>query len=71
MRDVSLVLASRKDRDFDTSVIPAIASNLVLRSADTNARYFVSDVANSRHLWRLIDRIEQMADLERSFLRKA
>ena len=57
---ISLVLASQEARDFDTSVFSAIANYLVLRSTDTDARFLVRNVANSRQERALIDRIKQM-----------
>ena len=57
---ISLVLASQEARDFDTSVFSAIANYLVLRSTDTDAKFLVRNVANSRQERALIDRIKQM-----------
>ena len=57
---ISLVLASQEARDFDTSVFSAIANYLVLRSTDTDAKFLVRNVSNSRQERTLIDRIKQM-----------
>ena len=57
---ISLVLASQEARDFDTSVFSAIANYLVLRSTDTDAKFLVRNVSNSRQERALIDRIKQM-----------
>ena len=57
---ISLVLASQEARDFDVSVFSAIANYLVLRSTDTDAKFLVRNVANSRQERALIDRIKQM-----------
>ena len=57
---ISLVLASQEARDFDISVFSAIANYLVLRSMDTDAKFLVRNVANSRQERALIDRIKQM-----------
>ena len=57
---ISLVLASQEARDFDTSVFSAIANYLVLRSTDTDAKFLVRNVSNSRQERVLIDRIKQM-----------
>jgi len=57
---ISLVLASQEARDFDTSVFSAVANYLVLRSTDTDAKFLVRNVANSRQERTLIDRIKQM-----------
>ena len=57
---VSLVLASQEARDFDPSVFSAIANDLVLRSTDTDAKFLVRNVSNSRQERALIDRIKQM-----------
>ena len=57
---ISLVLASQEARDFDISVFSAIANYLVLRSTDTDAKFLVRNVANSRQERALIDRIKQM-----------
>ena len=57
---ISLVLASQEARDFDVSVFSAIANYLVLRSTDTDARFLVRNVSNSRQERSLIDRIKQM-----------
>ena len=57
---ISLVLASQEARDFDTSVFSAIANYLVLPSTDTDARFLVRNVANSRQERAPIDRIKQM-----------
>ncbi len=57
---ISLVLASQEARDFDTSVFSAIANYLVLRSTDTDAKFLVRNVSNSRQEHALIDRIKQM-----------
>ena len=57
---ISLVLASQEARDFDTSVFSAIANYLVLRSTDTDAKFLVRNVSNSRQERALIDKIKQM-----------
>ncbi len=57
---ISLVLASQEARDFDTSVFSAIANYLVLRSTDTDAKFLVRNVSDSRQERSLIDRIKQM-----------
>ena len=57
---ISLVLASQEARDFDVSVFSAIANYLVLRSTDTDARFLVRNVSNSKQERILIDRIKQM-----------
>ena len=57
---ISLVLASQEARDFDTSVFSAIANYLILRSTDTDAKFLVRNVSNSRQERTLIDRIKQM-----------
>ena len=57
---ISLVLASQEARDFDVSVFSAIANYLVLRSTDTDAKFLVRNVSNSRQERTLIDRIKQM-----------
>ena len=57
---ISLVLASQEARDFDVSVFSAIANYLVLRSTDTDARFLVRNVSNSKQEKALIDRIKQM-----------
>ena len=57
---ISLVLASQEARDFDTSVFSAIANYLVLRSTDTDAKFLVRNVSNSKQERTLIDRIKQM-----------
>ncbi len=57
---ISLVLASQEARDFDVSVFSAIANYLVLRSTDTDAKFLVRNVSNSRQERALIDRIKQM-----------
>ena len=57
---ISLVLASQEARDFDISVFSAIANYLVLRSTDTDAKFLVRNVANSRQERTLIDQIKQM-----------
>ena len=57
---ISLILASQESRDFDVSVFSAIANYLVLRSTDTDAKFLVRNVANSRQERALIDRIKQM-----------
>ena len=57
---ISLVLASQEARDFDISVFSAIANYLVLRSTDTDAKFLVRNVSNSRQERTLIDRIKQM-----------
>ncbi len=57
---ISLVLASQEARDFDISVFSAIANYLVLRSTDTDAKFLVRNVSNSRQERALIDRIKQM-----------
>ena len=57
---ISFVLASQEARDFDVSVFSAIANYLVLRSTDTDARFLVRNVSNSKQERTLIDRIKQM-----------
>ena len=57
---ISLVLASQEARDFDVSVFSAVANYLVLRSTDTDAKFLVRNVSNSRQERGLIDRIKQM-----------
>ena len=57
---ISFVLASQEARDFDVSVFSAIANYLVLRSTDTDARFLVRNVSNSKQEKTLIDRIKQM-----------
>ncbi len=57
---ISLVLASQEARDFDTSVFSAIANYLVLRSTDTDAKFLVRNVSNSRQERALIDKIKQL-----------
>ena len=57
---ISLVLASQEARDFDVSVFSAVANYLVLRSTDTDAKFLVRNVSNSRQERALIDRIKQM-----------
>lgn len=57
---ISLVLASQEARDFDVSVFSAIANYLVLRSTDTDAKFLVKNVSNSRQERTLIDKIKQM-----------
>ena len=57
---ISLVLASQEARDFDVSVFSAIANYLVLRSTDTDAKFLVRNVSNSRQERTLIDKIKQM-----------
>ena len=57
---ISLVLASQEARDFDISVFSAIANYLVLRSTDTDAKFLVRNVSNSRQERALTDRIKQM-----------
>ena len=57
---ISLALASQEARDFDISVFSAIANYLVLRSTDTDAKFLVRNVSNSKQERDLIDRIKQM-----------
>ena len=57
---ISLVLASQEARDFNVSVFSAIANYLVLRLTETDARFLVRNVSNSRQERALIDRIKQM-----------
>ena len=57
---ISLVLASQEARDFDVSVFSAIANYLVLRSTDSDAKFLVRNVSNSKHERALIDKIKQM-----------
>ena len=57
---ISLVLASQEARDFDVSVFSAIANYLVLRSTDSDAKFLVRNVSNSKQERVLIDRIKQM-----------
>ena len=57
---ISLALASQEARDFDTSMFSAIANYLVLRSTETDAKFLVRNVSNSRQERALIDRIKQM-----------
>ena len=57
---ISLVLASQEAQDFDVSVFSAIANYLVLRSTDTDARFLVRNVSNSKQEKALVDRIKQM-----------
>ena len=57
---ISLVLASQEARDFDISVFSAVANYLVLRSTDTDAKFLVRNVSNSRQERTLIDQIKQM-----------
>ena len=57
---ISLVLASQEARDFDIFVFSAIANYLILRSTDTDAKFLVRNVANSRQEKALINKIKQM-----------
>ena len=57
---ISLVLASQEARDFNVSVFSAIANYLVLRLTETDARFLVRNVSNSRQERALIDRIKQI-----------
>ncbi len=57
---ISLVLASQEARDFDISVFSAVANYLVLRSTETDAKFLVRNVSNSKQERDLIDRIKQM-----------
>ena len=61
---ISLVVASQEVQDFDISVFSAIANYLVLRSTDTDAKFLVRNVSNSRQERPLIDRIKQMDRLK-------
>ena len=65
---ISLVLASQEARDFDVSVFSAIANYLIFRSTDTDAKFLVRNVANSKQEKGLIDRIKQMDKFKALYL---
>ena len=67
---ISLVLASQEARDFHVSVFSAIASYLVLRLTETDAKSLVRNVAGSQQERMLIDRIKQMARFKALYFRE-
>ena len=67
---ISLVLASQEARDFHASVFSAIASYLVLRLTETDAKSLVRNVAGSQQERTLIDKIKQMARFKALYFRE-
>ena len=67
---ISLVLASQEARDFHVSVFSAIASYLVLRLTETDAKSLVRNVAGSQQERMLIDKIKQMARFKALYFRE-
>ena len=67
---ISLVLASQEARDFHVSVFSAIASYLVLRLTETDAKSLVRNVASSQHERMLVDRIKQMNRFKALYFRE-
>ena len=67
---ISLVLASQEARDFHVSVFSAIASYLVLRLTETDAKSLVRNVAGSQQERMLIDEIKQMARFKALYFRE-
>ena len=67
---ISLVLASQEARDFHASVFSAIASYLVLRLTETDAKSLVRNVAGSQQERMLIDKIKQMARFKALYFRE-
>lgn len=67
---ISFVLASQEARDFDVSVFSAIANYLILRSTDTDAKFLVRNVSNSKQEKVLIDRIKQMDKFKALYFRE-
>lgn len=63
---ISLVLASQEARDL----FSAIASYLVLRLTETDAKSLVRNVAGSQQERMLIDRIKQMARFKALYFRE-
>lgn len=57
---ISLVLASQEARDFDISIFSAVANYLIFRLTDTDAKFLVRNVSNSKQEQSLIDRIKQI-----------
>ena len=57
---ISLVLASQEARDFDISIFSAVANYLIFRLTDTDAKFLVRNVSNSKQERSLIDRIKQI-----------
>ena len=67
---ISLVLTSQEARDFHVSVFSAIASYLVLRLTETDAKSLVRNVAGSQQERMLIDKIKQMARFKALYFRE-
>ena len=67
---MSLVLASQEARDFHVSVFSVIASYLVLRLTETDAKSLVRNLAGSQHERMLMDEIKRMARFKALYFRE-
>ena len=57
---ISLVVASQEAKDFNSSLFSAIASYLVLRVTESDAKALVRNVASSNQERVLIDKLKQL-----------